>query len=154
MKKYLFSIFVALVVGFFLSYFFINQYYDFDGVKVSLTGENLYFVQFGVFSSKESLEENTISIENYIYNIDQDMYYVFVGITKSEENAIKIQKHYEQMGYDTIIKNYQITNNTFLKELENYDSLLLSTEDDTVISSLINQTLTKYEEVVINGGKN
>ena len=39
----------------------------------------------------------------------------------------------------------------FLKELSNYDSLLLSTTDKTVISSLISQVLSKYEEVVISG---
>ena len=66
MKKYLLTFIIALIIGFFLSTFFLRQYDNFNGIKVSSTGENLYFVQYGVFSSLESLEENTISLQNYV----------------------------------------------------------------------------------------
>jgi hypothetical protein len=97
------------------------------------------------------MERETIELENYVYNIDKDMYYVYVGITKNEQNANKIMSYYKNLGYDTILKQYDITNDNFLEEVENYDNILLSTEDTTAIASLINQILTKYEEVVING---
>ena len=109
------------------------------------------FIQYGVFSSLESMERETIELENYVYNIDKDMYYVYVGITKNEQNANKIMNYYKNLGYDTILKQYDISNDNFLEEVENYDNILLSTEDQTAIASLINQILTKYEEVVING---
>ena len=48
MKKYLLTFLIALIVGFFLSNFFLKQYDDFEGIKVSTTGETLYFVQYGV----------------------------------------------------------------------------------------------------------
>lgn len=150
MKKYLFTFFIAMTIGLFLSYFFITQYDSYTGIKVSGTGTSLYFVQFGVFSSIENMEKETISLENYVYNINEDMYYVYVGITKNKDNANKIVNHYKDLGYETIIKEYEINSNKFLSELSNYDSLLLSTTDKTVISSLISQVLSKYEEVVIN----
>lgn len=152
MKKYLGTFIIALVIGFFLCYIFLNQYDNFDGIKVSSTGEKLYFIQYGVFSNLESLEENTISLQNYIYNEQDGLYYVYVGITHKEENANKIAKYYKELGYDAIIKQYEITNKKFINELVNYDEVLLNTNDNTVIASIINQVLSKYEEVVINGG--
>ena len=151
MKKYLFTFLLAIIIGFFLSTFFIKQYDSFTGIKVSGVGETLYFVQYGVFSSIESMENETITLENYVYNINDNMYYVYVGITKKEDNANKIVDYYKSLGYPTIIKKFEITNSKFLEELTNYDSILSSTTDKTVIASLISQALSKYEEVVING---
>lgn len=152
MKKYLLTFLIALVIGFFLSNFFLKQYDDFEGIKVSGKGENLYFVQYGVFSSLESLEENTISLQNYVYNKQDNLYYVYVGITKLEENAKKIVNYYKNLGYDAIIKEFGITNKSFLELLVNYDEVLKNTDDETAIASIINQVLIKYEEVVISGG--
>lgn len=151
MKKYLFTFFIAIVIGFFLSAFFIKQYDNYTGIKVSGTGENLYFIQYGVFSSVDNMEKETIALENYVYNINEDMYYVFVGITKNRDNANKIVNYYKGLGYDTIIKEYEISNTKFLEELNNFDNILSNTTDKTVIASLINQILIKYEEVVISG---
>ena len=151
MKKYLFTFLLALITGFFLSVVFIKQYNDFSGIKVSGTGEELYFIQYGVFSSLESMEKETINLTNYVYSNIENMYYVYIGITKNDDNANKIVKYYKDLGYDTIIKKYEITNKTFLKTIDNYDKILLETNDNTAIASLINETLIKYEEEVING---
>lgn len=152
MKKYLLTFLIALIIGFFLSNFFLKQYDDFNGIKVSNTGETLYFIQYGVFSNLESLEENTISLQNYVYSKQDNLYYVYVGITKLEENAKKIVEFYKKLGYDAIIKEFGITNKDFLELLVNYDEVLKNTDDETAISSIINQVLMKYEEVVISGG--
>ena len=151
MKKYLFTFLIAIVTGFFLSYIFINQYNDFNGITVSGTGENVYFIQYGVFSSLESMEKETITLTNYIYSKIDDMYYVYVGITKNSDNANKIVSYYKNLGYETIIKKYQITNNSFLKILNNYDKVLVETDDSTTIASLISQVLIEYEKEEING---
>ena len=150
MKKYLKTFIFALIVGFFLSEFFINQYDDYQGLKVSVLGQDLYFIQYGVFSSLESLEENTINLQNYVYNEQDNLYYVYVGITKLEENANKIVNYYKNIGYDTIIKKYEINNKKFIEELSNYDEVLSLTEDSDTIASIINQVLIKYEEVVVS----
>ena len=152
MKKYLFTFLSAIIIGFFLAKFFLTQYNDFDGIKVSSSGETIYFIQYGVFSNLDSLEENTVNLQNYIYNKQDNLYYVYVGITKLEENAKKIVNYYKNLGYDLIIKEFQITNKNFLELLLNYDEVLKNTIDDTVISSVMSQVLMKYEEVVINGG--
>ena len=151
MKKYLFAFLIAIVIGFFLSSFFIKQYDSYNGIKVSGIGEKLYFIQYGVFSSLESMEKETIALENYVYNIEDNMYYVYVGITKNSKNSEKIVEYYKNLGYETIVKQYEINSKSFLEELTNYDSILEETTDKTVIASLISQVIGKYEEVVING---
>lgn len=151
MKKYMLTFLSALIIGFFLANFFIKQYDDYKGIKVNSMGEELYFIQYGVYSSVDSMEENTISLQNYVYNIDEKLYYVYVGITKNEENAKKIVNYYKELGYDTIIKKFSITSENFINLLNNYDEVLGNTKDKTAIASVINQVLMKYEEVVING---
>ncbi len=153
MKKYFLTFLVAIVIGFFLSNFFIKQYNDFEGIKVSGIGEEIYFIQFGVFSTKENMEENTISLQNYVYNEEDNLFYVYVGITKEEENAKKIMDYYKKLGYDTLLKKFLVSNEDFLKQLNNYEEVLSSTDDETAIASVMNQVLVKYEEVVINGSE-
>lgn len=153
MKKYMLTFLSALIIGFFLANFFINQYDDYKGIKVSSKGDELYFIQYGVYSSVDSMEENTISLQNYVYNIDDNLYYVYVGITKREENAKKIVDYYKELGYDTMIKKFSIVNEDFINLLTNYDEVLGNTDDKTAIASVINQVLIKYEEVIINGSK-
>lgn len=154
MKKYMVTFLSSLIIGFFLAHFFIKQYSDYNGIKVSGIGDELFFVQYGVFSSMESMEENTISLQNYVYNIDDNLYYVYVGITKDENNASKIVEYYKGLGYDTIIKKFDVVNKEFVKLLDNYDEVLKNTNDQTATLSVINQVLMKYEEVVINGSQN
>lgn len=151
MKKYLTTLLLALVIGFFLANFFIKQYDNYNGIKVSNTGDSLYFIQYGVFSSVESMEENTISLQNYVYSEDEGLYYVYVGITSIKENAEKIVEFYNNNGYEAIIKEFEIFNVNFLESLKTYDEVLKNTNDETAIASIINQVLIKYEEVVING---
>lgn len=154
MKKYLTTFLSSLIIGFFLASFFIKQYKNSTGIKVSLNNEELYFVQYGVFSSKESMEENTLELQNYVYNIEDNLYYVYIGITKDKEIAEKIVEYYKKINYETIVKKFNVQNKEFIKLLDNYDKILKSTSDDTVIASILNQILMKYEEVVINGSQN
>ena len=151
MKKYILSFLIALTIGFFLCKFFLNQYNNYTNVTVSNMGDTLYFIQYGVYSNYDSMEENTINLQNYVYNIDDNKYYVYIGITKDEKNKNKIVNYYNSIGYETIVKEYQIKNEKFINELINYDNVLRETTDETAISSLINQILIKYEEVAING---
>ncbi len=151
MKKYMVTFLSALIIGFFLANFFIKQYKNNTGIKVALNNEELYFIQYGVFSSKESMEENTLELQNYVYNIEDDLYYVYVGITKDSSIADKIVDYYKKLNYETIIKEFNIQNKEYLTLLDNYDKVLKDTNDDTVIASILNQALMKYEEVVING---
>ncbi len=154
MKKYLLIIMVSLIVGFLLSNYVLRQYDEYQGIKVYNNGEMLYFIEYGVFDNYEELENNTINLENYIYQIDNNKYYVYIGITKDNEVLDKITKYFKSLNYDIKTKEFYITNDKFIKSIENNDAVLLLTDDNVVIGEVISQGLSTYEEVVINENKN
>ena len=117
-------------------------------------GEMLYFVEYGVFNNYNEMEANTINLENYIYKVDDNKYYVYIGITKSDEVVNKMANYFKNLGYNTKVKEFYITNDEFISSINNYDVVLLSTDDNVVMGEVISQGLTTYEEVVIDENKN
>lgn len=154
MKKYLLTMLISLIVGFFLSNLLLNQYGEYKGLTVCNEGEMFYFIEYGEFSSYEEMEKNTINLENYIYQEENSKYYVYIGITKKEEVANKMENYFKSLNYNPNLRQFYITNKDFILAIDNYDQILKSTDDNTVISEIINQGLTTYEEVVIGESKN
>lgn len=148
MKKYVGSILLSLVVGVYLGKFMLNQYDDFQVVPVMQETQNLYFLQQGVYSSLEVMKENMVDFSYYIYNIEDDGYHTYVGITKNENNADKIKEYFQNKGYDIYVKEIGIDNSVFVSVVEQYDLLLSEASGDT-IDNICNQVLSSYEELVV-----
>ena len=150
MKKYLFPIFTSLMIGTLMAVFLISRYDGIESISVSKNAESVYYIQRGVYSTKQSMEENMQEFEHYIYNVEDNMYFVYIGITKSQNNADKIKKYYKEKGYETYIKEKITDNESFLKALGQYDEILTKTDDGGTINVICNQVLSKYEELVNN----
>ena len=148
MKKYLFPIITSLILGSVLSYFIINQYEDLDSLAVSSNAETLYYIQRGAYSDKDNMENNMKEFEYYIYNVEDNLYHTYIGISQSEENALKIQNYYKSLGYDTEIKEKITDNKDFINILRQYDELLSGTSDNESIKIICKQVLSRYEELV------
>lgn len=155
MKKYIASILSALLVGFLLAKFMIDQYDKKESIKTVFgSSEILYFIQQGVYSTKESMEENMANFSYYIYNLEDDKYYTYIGITKSKKNSEKLQEFYKKLGYIIYIKEISVSSNAFIEILEQYDNLLESTDDESTIKAICSQVLGKYEELILNEREN
>ena len=151
MKKYIVPIISALLVGFLLAKFTIDQYDRKESIKTVFSNyETLYFVQQGVYSSKESMEKNMTDFVYYIYNLEDNMYHTYIGITKSKENCEKLKGFFEKMGYITYIKEFVVESVAFIEVLNQYDNLLAQTDDENTIKAICSQILGKYEELIIN----
>lgn len=150
--KFLFPLISAIVIGFLLGKFMFNQYDSKTKIKTVFNqkGEKVYFLQQGVYSSKENMEKNTASFDSYIYDLIDDKYYVYVGITKNEQNVEKLQGFFEDMGYIIYVKEFNIDNVSFLESLETFDTMLSNTDSTKTIKSITSQILSKYEELVQN----
>lgn len=148
MKKYFVPISVSLFIGVFFAYYIIHQYESLDNITVSALASDIYYVQRGVYSDRENMENNMKEFTNYIYNVEDNMYHTYIGVSKSKENAEKIQKIYKEEGIDTIIKKKIISNSDFLEILNQYDDILSKTSDTESIKVITRQTLAKYEEYV------
>ena len=105
--------------------------------------ETLYLVQQGVYSSLTSMQENTKNIPYYVYTLDNNLYYVYIGMSLDMDNIEKIRKYYNNM--ETIVKSKTITDENFINTLKMNDEVLKQTEDREVIKETINNVLKKYE---------
>ncbi|MBQ9011484.1 MAG: hypothetical protein IJ093_02425 [Bacilli bacterium] len=148
MKKYLFPIFLSTLIGTAMAYLLISSYDDIEPVSLSKDAEDVYYIQSGVYSNKDEMLEDMTMFENYIYNVEDNMYYTYFGITKNEKNEEKIKEFYKQKGYDTSIRKKVTDNTEFLTILGQYDDIIKNTDDSNTISVVCNQVLSKYEEMV------
>ena len=154
MKKYIFSISLALIVGMLFGNFFLKQYEAYEGIRfTSNEGESLYFIRYNIYDSIEEMEKGTLSLVNYVYKVIDDKYYVYIGITRNSDNLMKLNNYFSSLGYKTITEEFLVTDSEFLLELENFDNILANTDDDVVISSVSSLVLEQYEELV-DGSKN
>ena len=148
MKKYIFPITISFVIGVSMAYLIIKQYEDMPAMAISSNAETLYYVQRGVYSDFDNMKNNMKEFTHYIYNVEDNQYYTYIGITASKENNLKIQKYYKSIGYDTFLKDKITDNKNFITVLKQYDELLSKTEDDESIKVICNQVLAKYEELI------
>ena len=119
-------------------------------ISVALTSNTVYFIQQGVYSSKESMEDNINNVSYYIYNESDGKYYAYIGMTLKSENAEKLKSYFKNLGYDTYVKEFVINNASFLEVLQQYDMMLENTDDGNTISAICSQVLGKYEELVLS----
>ena len=148
MKKYFVPFSVSLLIGISLAYFITHQYESLDGITVSALASEIYYVQRGVYSDRENMENNMKEFTNYIYNVEDNMYHTYIGVSKYKENAEKIQNIYKNEGIETIIKNKIVDSKDFMEILSRYDDILKKTDDTESIKVITRQTLAKYEEYV------
>ena len=146
MKKYLFTIIVSLLVGFLLSFYMLKEYESVNIIPVFNVKETAYLVQQGVYSSMESMQENTSHLTDYIYSVIDNMYYVYIGISLESDNVNKIQEYYKNKDIKTIIKTTTISDNDLINSLRQYDMVLKETNEEETIKEIIKQTLSKYKE--------
>ena len=146
MKKYLLTVIVSLLIGFLLSFYMLKEYEKTDIFPVFNESETAYLIQQGVYSSMESMQENTTHLTDYIYSVIDNMYYVYVGISLDSSNINKIQEYYKNKDIETIIKTTTLNDSDFIETLRQYDLVLNGTDDEDTIREICKQVLSKYKE--------
>ena len=149
-RKIIIPTILSLLIGSYLGYLIFNQYKLSQSSSAFNESEIIYFLQQGVYSSLESIEENTTQISDYIYTKEEDKYKVYVGLTTNKSNAEKVSNIFKEKNYDIYIKEMSISDKSFIEKLKQYDQLVESTEDYNVILGLMKQVLNEYELVVKN----
>lgn len=115
--------------------------------------EEIYIIQYGVYSSNESMIENTKRLKNYFYYEKDGKFYVLIGITSNNELKEKIVSSYS-IDTETYIKKIKTDNTTFLETLKQYDNLISNTNDKNTIVNAEKQVLSKYEELILRSESN
>ena len=137
-----------LGMGIILGFRFYNnkdKFYDvFNKEKV------YYFLQEGVYLSKDIVDENTKKLDYYVVERKNNKYYVYIGITKNIEIARMFKNIYERLGYDIYIKEKSINNLEFDSNMSQYDLLMNNTKKETELFTIMEVVLANYEELIMN----
>ena len=146
-SKLIVPITLSIFIGSYLGFLLFKQY---KNTSQSVFNETtpIFFLQQGVYTTKESMEENTKLLNDYIYSLEDNQYRVFVAITTNNENAEKIKTIFNNKQVDIYIKESTISDASFIEKLKQYDELIKNTEDESVIIGLLKQILSEYELVV------
>ena len=145
-KTIIFGVLFTLLGGLFGHYLYEN-----NSIKNVFNEKNTYyFLQEGVYSSKDIMDENTNDINNKVVINEDDKYYVYLGITKDKDIANKIKKIYEDDGYQLYEKEMTINNKEFDANLNQFDLLIKNSTDKSDILTVEGVILANYEELVKN----
>lgn len=150
-KSTIVSILFAILIGVFIGKYIYNGYESETKLAFNETNkeENVYLIQYGVYSSNELMIQNTKNLKDYFYYIDDNKYHVIIGITKKVELKDKIINA-NGIESDIYMKKICISNTEFLESLEQYDTLVSNTENEGTILTAEKQILSKYEELILN----
>lgn len=139
----------AILIGVFIGKYVYNGYQNETKEAFKDMNENIYLLQYGVYSSNDSMVENTKNLKDYFYYIENNKYHVIIGVTMDKDLKDKI-KNANSVDNDIYIKKVSINNDEFIESLKQYDNLIKNTEDKTTILTAEKQILSKYEELIIN----
>lgn len=146
MKKKIFYTFILLVSGIIIGR---KIYLATENIDIKLnTPSTFYFLQEGVYSSKQIMEENVKSMNMKVVDTKDNKYYVYLGITKDAEIAKKLKMIYEEEGYQIYIKEVSIANEEFLNNVIQFDLLINNTNNTEEILTIEEVVLANYEEIV------
>lgn len=143
--------FIIPMIGAVLLGYFVGKYFFTDSKTQDAFQEvgDVYLLQQGVYSTKEVMEENVASLDDYLYQEEDGKFYVYLGITGKEENATKLKEMFEGKGISIYVKPSIISNASFLTQLMQYDVLLNSCETEEAIDNVRKAILESYRENVM-----
>lgn len=122
-----------------------------ESISVFRENDTYYFLQEGAYSSKKIMQENVKDLTNKLTTFEDNKYYVYVGITKNKKNALKIQKIYEDMGYQIYIKEVVLDNEEFANNVIQFDLLVNESESSEDVLTVEEVVLANYEEIIGTG---
>jgi hypothetical protein len=152
MKKYFIPVLLCIVVGVLMGKVLLDQYKieEVNIVSSDNIEEKVYFFQAGVYSNIDNAKNSSNNLDSYIIVEQDSKFYVYVGITKNEENKEKLKNFFDSEPYDTYLKEIIITNLGFLENLEQYDILLKEASTESEIKAVNKTVLATYEEIMNN----
>ena len=138
-------------------FFFIGIGYIFGNIlfgnnkelwKIKKEKNMYYFLQEGVYSNKENLQNNLKKLNNKVIDYKNNKYYVYIGITKDLEVANKLKEIYNQKGIKIYQKKKDIKSEEFSANVEQFDLLIKETKEEEQILTIEEVVLANYEEII------
>lgn len=148
MKKVLVPSIIFIVLGFIVGNLVFSNRVEL--VRKIKNNNNYYFLEEGVYTSKETLNKNISKVTQKVISKINNNYYVYVGITKSEEIAKKIKELYQERGIKINIKERKLNNEEFLNNVTQFDILLNEAKTLEEIITIEKIILSNYDDLINN----
>lgn len=132
----------ALLIGAVFSNLLISSYQEETVMK---SEGNVYLLQYGIYTTKEVLNENIKKLTNYIVYEKDNKYYVYLGIFVNYENAYKVSELLENSNIYTYIKNDYLGDTNLIKKLNILDEKMTDLKKEHEIKSLNREMLDLYK---------
>lgn len=146
MKKKLFIIILFLLLGLFIGN---NLYNKVDVLDVFKEDNNFYILQAGIYGDKDTMQREMRDVSPKVYEIKDDKYYVYVGVTSNLDNAQKLKNIYEKDNIDIYIKKIKLKDDDFINSLKQFDILIENTNVDHEILTIEEVILSSFNKKIL-----
>ena len=134
---------LSLCLGYLMARF-IFKVYDSDRIlTMSSNTSRFYFVSVGEYSSEDEMKNSNTKLSKYIYINEGDIYHVYTCITKDTDNLLKIENYYRELGFETNITEYVLSDSNLDETVSTTDMLLKESDE---VKELCKQSILKYKE--------
>ena len=130
------NVIIIILLGSLIGYLFGSiLFHNYKGIDYVNEDGNIYYLQYGVYTNKESAIENTKKLnDNYILKEIDDKYYVYLGVTENYDLALKLQNYYKDKNIYTYIRSDYVENSETLDKLKEYDNKIKDTNEEEIIN--------------------
>ena len=120
---------------------------DFKLLKTFKENNDFYLLQLGTYDSKESMQRDTRDINPKVYELKNNKYYVYVGISSNINNINKLKDIYSNEEVTTKVIN--IKDEEFINNLRQFDILIDNTSNKEEILTIEEVVLSSFNNKVL-----
>lgn len=145
-KKFIFSLIIAIVSGALLGHTLFEKFKE-EEQTVFNDMSPIYFLREGVYDNLEYALANANKFDTKIIVKEKAKYYLYLAISKSEDNLGSIKKIYNDK--NLVVETKNINNESFLTALEQMENLFKKASSDEERLTIEKVILANYEELVL-----
>ena len=120
---------------------------DFKLLKTFKENNDFYLLQLGIYDTKEMMQRDTRDINPKVYEVKNNKYYVYVGISSNINNIDKIKGIYKDEELTTKVIN--IKDEEFINNLRQFDILIDNTNDKDEILTIEEVVLSSFNKKIL-----
>ena len=145
-KRFIFSLIIAIVSGALLGHTLFEKFKE-EEQTVFNDMSPIYFLREGVYDNLEYALARANKFDTKIIVKQKAKYYLYLAISKSQDNLASIKKIYNDK--NLVVETKNINNESFLTALEQMENLFKKASSDEEKLTIEKVILANYEELVL-----
>ena len=145
-KRFIFSLIIAIVSGALLGHTLFEKFKE-EEQTVFNDMSSIYFLREGVYDNLEYALASANKFDTKIIVKEKAKYYLYLAISKSEDNLVSIKKIYNDK--NLVVETKNINNESFITALEQMENLFKKASSDEEKLTIEKVILANYEELVL-----